>query len=188
MRNTRTKLAAVAVLAVGILLPVSYGTAKAIRKYLTVSVESVSVEYPDANGAPTEAVLRTVVVKGNEAGSEEQARARLEEFRELYLAGKAEEIEPGVWKATLSDGTEFSYSGPEPGRAGLEAQPTPEERERLKQQADEINELRKAGKGERTFLKEFENNGVRMRLYSVRYTLSNGEVVTVCEGEGISER
>ena len=47
--------------------------------------------------------------------------------------------------------------------------------------------VRRAGKGERTFLKEVENNGVRVRLYNVCYTLSNGEVLTVCEGEGVSE-
>lgn len=38
--------------------------------------------------------------------------------------------------------------------------------------------------GVRTFLQEIENNGMRIRMYNVRYTLSSGQVITVCEGEG----
>jgi len=39
-----------------------------------------------------------------------------------------------------------------------------------------------------SFVESVENNGVRFKVYSVRYTLSNGEVVTVCEVEGTSEK
>jgi hypothetical protein len=130
MRSTRTKLAAAAVLAVGVMLPVSYGTVQVIRKYFAVSVQSVAVEYPGANGVTAQSIVQTLVVESDQTQSEEQTRARLEEFRRLYLAGEAVEVQPGVWRATLSDGTEFSYDGPDPGQAGQEPRSMPEEKER----------------------------------------------------------
>jgi hypothetical protein len=47
----------------------------------------------------------------------------------------------------------------------------------------ETRELKKAGKYERTFLKEVEINGVKRRIYTYRYTLSNGRVVAFNEYE-----
>lgn len=49
---------------------------------------------------------------------------------------------------------------------------------------EEIEELRKAGKYERTLLKQWEEKGMRFSLYKVSYTLSNGKVITVNEIEG----
>lgn len=185
MDSKRTKLAAAAVIAAGILLPVSYGAVKAVTKYLTVSSTShVTFEYPDQNTTYT--VARSVSVTMDDANSPEEAKARLKEFRELYLAGKVVEIKPGVWEATLSDGTSFAFGG-DPATAGMDSEFTEEEKAQLKKQFDEINELKKAGKGERTFWKEVEENGVRTRLYHVRYTLSDGKAVTLCEGEAASK-
>jgi hypothetical protein len=47
---------------------------------------------------------------------------------------------------------------------------------------EEINQLKKAGKCEKTFVKEWVENGIVFQLYEVRYTLASGEVVTVNEG------
>jgi len=51
------------------------------------------------------------------------------------------------------------------------------------EEANEIEELRKAGKGERILVKEWVEQGMRFCLYKVSYTLSDGKVVTVNEIE-----
>ncbi len=182
MISKRIKIAAAAVVALAVLLPVSYAAVEAV-KYFIVSEDKVSFEYPDPNGSTMTYVYgRSVSVTGTDIADDEQARARVEEFRQLYLAGKAVEIKPGIWKATLADGTEFAYAGSDPARAGGGVGFTEEEMTQLQKQSDEINELRKAGKGQRTFLKEVEENGTKIRLYQVRYTLSDGSVVTITEG------
>jgi len=48
---------------------------------------------------------------------------------------------------------------------------------------EETRELKKAGKYERTFRKEIERNGVKSYIFSYRYILSNGQVVTFNESE-----
>jgi len=51
----------------------------------------------------------------------------------------------------------------------------------------ETQELKKAGKYERTFLKEIERNGVKSHMYMYRYTLSNGRVVGFAESERVKD-
>jgi hypothetical protein len=51
----------------------------------------------------------------------------------------------------------------------------------------ETRELKKAGKYERTFRKEIERNGIKSRIYTYRYTLSNGRVVAFGESERVNE-
>jgi len=46
---------------------------------------------------------------------------------------------------------------------------------------DEINRLKEAGKCEKTLVKEWVENGILYRAYSVRYVLASGEVVTMGE-------
>jgi hypothetical protein len=184
MISKRIRIAAAAVIALAVLLPVSYAAVEAVKHFI-VSEDKVSFEYPDPNGGVTSYLYgRTISVTGTDIANDEQARARVEEFRQLYLAGKAVEVKPGVWVATLADGTKFGYGGSDPARAGAGVEFTEEEKAQLKKQSDEINELRQAGKGERTFLKEVEENGMKIRLYQVRYTLSDGRVVTITEGTG----
>jgi hypothetical protein len=182
MMSKRFKIVAAAVVALAIMLPVSYGTVKAIKKHFTVAEDKVTFEYPGPNGPVSYVYGRSVSVSSSDAASEQEARAHLEEFFRLYQEGKATQIEPGIWRATLSNGEEFAYAG-NPAHHQLEF--TEEDKTRLKQQTDEMNALRQAGQAERTFWKETEENGVRMRLYHVRYTLSDGRVITVCEGEEI---
>ena len=180
MRGKRTRLVIAAAIAAGIMLPVGYGAVKAVMKYVILSEEKVVFKYSEPNGGVAAyGVGRAVGTMVSGDVDEEEARARLEEFYQLYRDGKAREIKPGFWQATLSNGETFNFGG-DPAKAMGEF--TPEDKERLQKRFEEINELRKAGKGERTFLKEIEKNGLRIRLYEVRYTLSNGEVITVGEG------
>jgi hypothetical protein len=178
MISKRVKMAA-AVVALAVLLPVSYAAVEAVVKYFTISQDRVSFEVQEPNYAAGFAASRSISIGGTNIATEEEARARLAEFRRLYREGKAKEIQSGVWQVTLSNGELFSYAG-DPER--VTAVFTPEEKERMKKEFEEIAALQKAGKGERTLIKETEENGVKTRLYEVRYTLSTGKVVTLTEG------
>jgi len=52
--------------------------------------------------------------------------------------------------------------------------------------SDELNRLKDAGKYEKTLMKEWVENGILHRKYSVRYVLANGEVVTENEHQIIN--
>lgn len=59
--------------------------------------------------------------------------------------------------------------------------------EEAKRVWQETRELKKAGRYERTFLKEIERNGIRNRIYKYSYTLSNGMVVSFGEYEPLEK-
>ena len=180
MISKHIKIAA-AVVALAVLLPVSYAAVEAVVKYFTISQDQISFDVQESDSRSLHAVAtRSISVGGTNIASEDQARACLAEFRRLYQEGKAKEIQPGVWRVTLSNGQLFNYKG-DPERVTAEF--TPEEKERMKQEFDEINALQKAGQCERTLIEETEQNGVKTRVYEVRYTLSGGKVVTRIEGE-----
>ncbi len=165
-----------AAIAIMVLLPLSYGATKTV-KHIIKTFEA-KFEYPEDN--VIYGVKGGIFSSDDNMQTEEDARKAQEEFYQLYKEGKAEEVEPGVWVATLSNGDRFAYGG-DPELLGLSEA---ERRELLKKQFDEIEELRKAGKYERTFIKEVEKNGVKIRLYEDRFTLSNGKVITMGAGEG----
>lgn len=171
------RVAAAAVIAVMVLLSLSYGAGKVIKKIFPVLTDKVTFDYPQDNAVYT--VSRGIFVDGT---NEEEAKRNLEEFKQLYQEGKAEQVKPGVWVVTLSDGEKFAYGG-DPERIGVEF--TEEEKEQLKKQFDEINELRKAGQFEKTYKPEndFVVDGVKYRYFEARYTLSDGRVVTLGESE-----
>ena len=52
---------------------------------------------------------------------------------------------------------------------------------------EETRELKKAGKYERTYLKEIERNGIKSHIFTYRYTLSNGRVVEFNESERVPQ-
>ncbi len=183
MISKRVKMAVAAVVALGVLLPISYAAVGAVVKYFTISQDRVSFEVQEPNYAAGFAASRSISIGSTNIATEEEARARLAEFRQLYREGKAKEIQPGVWQVTLSNGELFNYAG-DPERVTAEF--TPEEKEQMKKEFEEINALQRAGKGERTLIKETEANGIKTRLYEVRYTLSSGKVVTVTEGRSMT--
>lgn len=172
-RISAWRVAAAAAIAVAVLIPLSYGASKVIRYFTTFEAE---FKYSDTTGYK---FSRTVSSSDDSIRSEEDARKAELEFYGLYMEGKAEEVKPRVWVATLSNGEEFAFAG-NPESLGLSET---EHKELLKKQLDEINELRKAGDYQRTFIKEIEEDGVKIRLYRETFTLSNGKVVTLTFGE-----
>ncbi|MGE5294423.1 MAG: hypothetical protein ACM3VT_06305 [Solirubrobacterales bacterium] len=181
MSSGRIKFAVAAVAAVVVMLPVSYGAVKVIQRLFVVE-DKVTFEYSEPNNGATKytfaRVLRRVDGEGREI-----TQARVEESLQLYAEGKAQQVEPDVWQARLASGELFTYKGnPETDQGAAFSE---EEKTQLKQMTDEINELQKAGKGERVFWKEIEENGLRIRLYNVTYTLANGKEVTLCEGREV---
>lgn len=172
------RVAAAAAIVIAVMLPLSYGAVKVI-KYFTVQL---TFEYPEDNWGYS--VGERLSAKGDtDIDTMEDVRRTYEEFRKLYKEGKAEEIEPGVWVVTLSNGEEFAYAGRNPESAGLLFADTENAKQRLEGLFDEIHELRKAGKYDRTFIKEVEKDGVKVVYYEDRFTLSNGRVVTMTTGE-----
>jgi hypothetical protein len=179
MNSRRIKLAAAAVIALALLLPVSYAAVEAVVKYFTISEDRVSFpEVQEPNLMVGGMASRSISVGGTSIASEDEARTCLAEFRQLYSEGKAREIEPGTWQVTLANGELFNYKG-DPER--MTAEFTDQDKEQMKKEFDEINALRSAGKGDRTFLRETALQGMTVRVYEVHYTLSSGKTVTVEE-------
>jgi len=173
------RVAAAAVIAIAVLLPLSYGATKAVKHFILFEA---TFEYPQDDGAMHGVKVGGAIGSNDPDFTEEDARKDQREFYELYKQGKAKEIEPGFWVATLSNGHGFGTRDPEMlGLSGAERE------EFLKKQIDEINELRKAGTFERTFIEEVERDGVKMRRYEDRFTLSNGKVITVGVAIGAGE-
>lgn len=178
------RVAAAAAIAIAIMLPLSYGAVKVIKSF---TIE-VTFDYPEDDTMYGYGASSTVVAKGNtNINTLEEARKAVEEFRKLYREGKAEEIEPGVWVATLSDGEEFAYAG-DPEQLSLMDIDIEEAKQILKERFDEIHELKKAGKYERTFLEEIEKDGAKIRLYQDSFILSNGKVITLTSAEEVTEK
>jgi len=173
------RVAAAAAIAIAVLLPLSYGATKTVKRI--IKTFEAKFVYPQDDGAVHGYGVGGGIGSSDPNFTEEDARKAKREFYELYKQGKAKEVEPGVWVATLSNGKGFGYGG-DPELLGLSEA---ERKEFLKKQFDEINELRKAGKYERTFIKEVEKNGVKIRLYEDRFTLSNGKVITMGAGEQV---
>lgn len=175
------RAAAAAAIAVVVLLPLSYGATKAVKHVITTF--EARFEYPEDNMVYT--VKTSIATSGDDIHSEEDARKAQQEFYQLYKEGKAEEIKPGVWAVTLSNGERFAFGGdPESlGLSGIERE------EQLKEQFDEIHELQKAGKFEKTYMPEhdFEIDGVKHRFFQTRYVLSDGTVKTVGSSEPATE-
>jgi hypothetical protein len=175
-------VAAAVAIAIVVLLPLSYGATKALRKYfITFEAEFKYTEDDKVYKTKTMSVTT-----GDNINSEEDARKVLEEFGKLYREGKAIEVKPGVWQVILSSGEKFNYGGPNPDSAGL---PDTEKRRLLKKQFDEIHELGKAGHFEKIYKPEhdFVIDGVKHRYFEARYTLSNGKVITLGDSEPVED-
>ncbi|MHC4169445.1 MAG: hypothetical protein ACYSWQ_21060 [Planctomycetota bacterium] len=183
------RAAAAAVVAIVVLLPLGYGATKLAEEcYMTFKATFAYPEHEDnaESKGDDEGRIGSVYGAGGGFGSadlsEKEATEMAEEMRKLCAEGKAEEVEPGVWVVTLSDGRKIGIGGADPEFIAMS---DAERNEALKKQFDEIHELRKAGKYERTFIEEIEVDGARHHLYEDRFTLSNGKVVRVGAGEPV---
>lgn len=182
MKSRKVKIAAAVVIGVMLLIPLCYGAAKALKHFV---IFEDKFEYPEDNTVYR--TTQTTVMAGDDIKSEEDAKKVLEkvleEFGRLYREGKAEEIRPGVWQVVLSNGGKFNYGG-DPEILGLSEE---ERRELLKKQFDEIHELKKAGKYEKTYKPEHDYvvNGIKYRYFEARYVLSDGTVKKMGAGEPV---
>jgi len=176
------RVAAAAAIAIAVLLPLSYGATKTVKRIIkTFEAEFV---YPQDDGSVHGYKVGSAIGSNDPNFTEEDALKNQREFYELYKQGKAEEIEPGFWFAILSNGKGFGTRNPE--MLGLSEA---ERKEFLKKQFDEIEELRKAGKFEKIYKPEhdFDIDGVKHRFYFARYTLSDGAVKTVGSSEPVKD-
>jgi len=181
-RISLRRVTAAAAIAIAVLLPLSYGATKTVKRI--IKTFEAKFEYPQDDGSVHAYGVGVGIGSSDPNFTEEDARKAEQEFYELYKQGKAEEVEPGVWVVTLSNGEKFAYGGGDPEMLGLSEA---ERIEILKKQFDEIEELKKAGKFERTFIKEIEKDGVKIRLYRDSFTLSNGKVIKMGAGEAVKD-
>ncbi|HUU15816.1 MAG TPA: hypothetical protein VMW72_01590 [Sedimentisphaerales bacterium] len=172
------RVAAAAVIAIAVLLPLSYGATKTIKRI--IKTFEAKFEYPQDDGGVHVYGVGSAIGSSDPNFTEEDAHKAEREFYELYKEGKAIEIEPGIWYATLSNGAGFGYNG-NPEHLGLSED---ERKEILKKQFDEIHELQKAGKYEKTYKPEHDYvvNGIKYRYFEARYVLSDGTVIKMGAG------
>ncbi len=179
------RVAAAAVIAIAILLPLSYGATKTVKRI--IKTFEANFEYPQDDGGVLVYRVGSVTAIGSSDPNftEEDAHKAEREFYELYKQGKAKEVKPGVWQVILSNGGKFNYGG-DPEILGLSEA---ERKELFKKQFDEINELRKAGKYEKTYKPEHDYvvNGIKYRYFEARYVLSDGTVKTLGDSEPVIE-
>ncbi len=176
------RVAAAAVVAIAVLLPLSYGATKTVKRI--IKTFEAKFEYPQDDGGVHVYGVGSGIGSSDPNFTEEDAREAQREFYELYKQGKAEEVEPGFWFAILSNGKGFGTRNPE--MLGLSEA---ERKELLKKQFDEIEELRKAGKFEKIYKPEHDHviDGVKHRYFEARYTLSDGTVKTLGSSEPVKE-
>jgi len=181
-RISLRRVTAAAAIAIAVLLPLSYGATKTVKRI--IKTFEAKFVYPQDDGGVHGYKVGSVIGSSDPNFTEEDAREAQREFYELYKQGKAEEVEPGFWFAILSNGKGFGTRNPE--MLGLSEA---ERKEFLKKQFDEIEELRKAGKFEKIYKPEhdFEIDGVKHRFYFARYTLSDGTVKTVGSSEPVKD-
>ena len=148
--HTRTmKIAVVAIIALAVLLPLSYGAAKIIKSF---RVERVA----------------TIKVQNAEGFDEEKAQKALEHAKKMIEEGKAEEIRPGVYRVKLPDGEVVELGTFTSG--SLDDMPP-----KIRAILEEVEKLREAGDFEDTLIDEYtEDDGTKVAIYEEVYTLSSG--------------
>jgi len=154
------RVAAAAAIAIAVLLPLSYGATKTVKRI--IKTFEAKFVYPQAGKFE-----RTFIKEVEKNG----VKIRLYEDRFTLSNGKV-----------ITMGAGEGVKGIDPELLGLSEA---ERKEVLQKQFDEINELRKAGKYERTFIKEIEINGVMHNFYEDSFTLSNGKVIKMGAGEPV---
>lgn len=158
VRLSYRRLAVAAAIAIVVVLPLSYGAAKIVKRFTIEEFETTD---------------RTIKVISGDNISEENVGKIYEEMKQLIEDGKAEETSPGEYKGALSNGDEVVFRT---GRLPIEIK---SKSEKFKEKADEIKELYKAGKFERTLIGEVEKDGTKFYFYNDHFILSDGTTFTV---------
>jgi len=176
------RVAAAAAIAVAVLLPLTYGATKIIK----FVVEEFTVIYgvDDEHAKYITAYTFNPTITGDCITNKEEAKEAEKEMLQLIKKGKAEEVSSGVYKGVLSNGEEVIY---DTLGIPIEILQSENRKEKIKELTNEIQNLKKAGDFERTFLDKVENNGIKIRIYKHRYTLSNGSTITLTTGYEVKE-
>ncbi len=182
------RVACVAGLAAVCLISVGFGTAAVIRRFILRDYEFVYKQVT-STPAPGNMVTKTGTtttygsnfsVTGDGIRSDEDARLAEEEMIAWIREGKAEEVQPGRYRAVLPRWGEVLYETGGLPRSIVVAE---NREEKIKEMYDEIERLRQAGQFESVLDKVEESpDGSQMYYYWVRYTLSSGETITLYSG------
>lgn len=176
------RVAATAAIAILVLLPLTYGATRIIK--FVVEEFTVIHGVDDEQAEYITAYAFNPTITGDCITNKEEAKEAEKEILQLIKKGKAEEVSPGVYKGVLSSGEEVIY---DTLGIPIEILQSENRKEKIKELTDEIEKLKKAGNFERTFLDEVENNGIKIRIYKHRYTLSNGSTITLTTGYEVKE-
>lgn len=176
------RVAAAAVIAIAVLLPLTYGATQIIK--FVVDEFTVLYGVNDERAKYITAYAFNPTITGDCITNKEEAKKAEKEMLQLIKEGKAEEVNPGIYKGVLSNGEEVIY---DTLGIPIEILQSENRKEKIKELTEEIQKLKKAGDFERTFLDEVENNGIKIRIYKHRYTLSNGSVITLTTGYEVKE-
>jgi hypothetical protein len=161
--NTKTmKITVIAIIALAVLLPLSYGAAKIIQSY---RVERTA----------------TIKVKAAEGFDEKKAQEALEYAKKVIEKGEAEEIRPGIYRVTLPDGEVVELGTTTSG--SLDDMPP-----KMRAILEEVEKLREAGDFKDTLIDEYtKDDGTKVSIYEEVYTLSNGDTQKFTRKEEIKE-
>ncbi len=176
------RVAAAAIIAISLLLPLTYGATRIMR--FVVEEFTVIHGVDDEQAKYITAYAFNPTITGDCITNKEEAKEAEKEMLQLIKKGKAEEVSPGVYKGVLSNGEEVIY---DTLGIPIEILQSENRKEKIKELTEEIQKLKKAGDFERTFLDEVENNGIKIRIYKHRYTLSNGSTITLTAGYEVKE-
>ena len=165
MKTRLSKLTAAAI-AFACLVPLCYGVGKLVTTF--VIVDKVVVTFPDENnGGEIAYGGGSAVITDESLNDEEVAGEVEEEVAREFDKDVAKDVEDEVDKEVEERGHDLN--GPDNATG----------REEMQQIFRELNELRQAGKFERTLVKEDEQNRITIRFYKDHFTLSSGKVITM---------
>jgi len=172
------RVAAAVAIATMVLLPLTYGATRIIKFVVEEFVVMYGVDDEQAKYITAYAFSPTI--RGDCINNEEDAKQAEKEILQLIKEGKVDKISPQEYKAVLSNGGEVIYD-----TLGLPVEILLSENreEKIRELSDEIEDLKKAGEFERTFLDTVKSSkGHDVYIYKTRYTLSNGVTITLNSG------
>jgi hypothetical protein len=187
------RVACAAGLALACLVPLGFGAAEVIRRFVLreyrLVYEQTTVRPADNNMITTTVTATTYgghfSVTGDGIKSDEDAKQAEKEMIAWIKEGKAEEVRRGRYKAVLPRWGEVVY---ETGGLPTAIVVAENREEKIREMYDEIEHLRQAGQFESVLDKEVKNpDGTRVYYYWEHFTLSNGETITFYNGRGSPE-
>lgn len=174
-KNKITKFAAVIVFVLFVILPLTYGAYKLIS-YFIIEETKHSFYFEDRFYT----VTQEVSVFAEDEDEKVPGIKEIKEALRILKKGEGEQIKPGIYQVTLSNGKKIKLNLPEPFKT----------REELKRELGEIDRLRMAGKYERIYRPEqdfIDDKGFLNKFFEDHFTLSNGESRVIFGSEKVEE-